>query len=229
MTNNLLIKGLWWKALALLLLLYAVIYGFFVPVPETMIGASLRNVFYHVGMWFGMTAMLTTSFIFSIRYLRGFHEKEDLVAIEAANVGVLFGILGLITGMIWAKSTWGAFWVRDPKLDGAAVGMFIYMAYMVLRGSIDDTHKRAKVSAVFNIFAFILWIVFVMVLPRMSSSTIHPGQDGAPVMALKLSSSTRIVFWPAMLGWMLLGFWIMNLRIRIRKLSIKNEELRITN
>lgn len=225
MTNNLLIKGLWWKLLAFLLLLYAVIYGFFIPIPETMIGESMRNVFYHVGMWFGMTAMLTTSFIYSIRYLRGFHEKEDLVAVEGANVGVLFGILGLITGMIWAKNTWGAFWVRDPKLDGAAVGMFIYLAYMVLRGSIDDTHKRAKVAAVFNIFAFILWIVFVMVLPRMSSSSIHPGQDGAPVMALNLSATTRIVFYPAMAGWILLGFWIMNLRIRIRRLSSKNDEL----
>ena len=223
MTRNVKINGLWWKALAFLLLLYAVIYGFIVPIPETMIGGSLRNVFYHVGMWFGMFAMLTTSFIYSLRYLRGFREKEDVVAVEAANVGVFFGILGLITGMIWAKNTWGAFWVRDPKLDGAAVGMFIYLAYMVLRGSIDDTHKRAKVSAVFNIFAFILWIVFVMVLPRMTSSTIHPGQDGAPVMALNLSATTRIVFWPAMVGWMLLGFWIMNLRIRIKKLAKSNE------
>lgn len=218
------IHGLWWKLLAFLLLLYAVIYGFFVTVPDTMIGASLRNVFYHVGMWFGMMFMLGTSFVYSIRYLRGFREKEDLVAVEAANVGVMFGILGLITGMIWAKNTWGAFWVRDPKLDGAAVGMFIYLAYMVLRGSIDDTHKRAKVSAVFNIFAFILWLVFVMVLPRMSGSTIHPGQDGAPVMALNLSSTTRLVFYPAMVGWILLGFWILNLRIRIRKLGMRNEQ-----
>lgn len=213
------IKVLWWKFLTLLLLLYAVIYGFLIPVPDTMIGGSIRNVFYHVGMWFGMSAMLLTSFIFSLRYLRGFHEKEDVVAVEAANVGVFFGILGLITGMIWAKSTWGAFWVRDPKPDGTVVGMFIYLAYMVLRGSINDIHKRAKVSAVFNIVAFILWIVFVMVLPRIADSTIHPGQDGAPVMALNLSGSTRIVFYPAMLGWILLGFWIMNLRIRIKRLG----------
>ncbi|MBN1199696.1 MAG: cytochrome c biogenesis protein CcsA [Bacteroidales bacterium] len=223
MTDSSLIKGLWWKLLALLLLLYAVIYGFFIEVPYFEVTKeSIRNVFYHVGMWFGMSAMLITSFIFSIRYLRGFREKEDIVAVEAANVGIFFGILGLITGMIWAKSTWGAFWVRDPKLDGAAVGMFIYLAYMVLRGSINDIHKRAKVSAVFNIFAFILWIVFVMVLPRLAGSTIHPGQDGAPVMALNLSGSTRIVFYPAMIGWILLGFWIMNLRIRIKRLGIRD-------
>ncbi|MFH1160704.1 MAG: cytochrome c biogenesis protein [bacterium] len=218
------IKRFWWKALAAVLLLYAVIYGFFIQVPDTMIGESLRNVFYHVGMWFGMTAMLVTSFIFSLRYLRGFREKEDIVALEAVNVGVLFGILGLITGMIWAKSTWGAFWVRDPKLNGAAVGMFIYVAYLILRGSIDDRHKRAKVSAVYNIFAFVLWIVFVLVLPRLAGSTIHPGQDGAPVMALDLSPATRTVFYPAMAGWILLGFWILNLRVRMLKLRMRNEE-----
>lgn len=225
MTKNYLIKGLWWKALSFVLLLYALIYGFIVPVPETMIGGSLRNVFYHVGMWFGMFAMLTTSFIFSLRYLQGFREKEDAVAVEAVNVGVMFGILGLITGAIWAKNTWGAFWVRDPKLDGAAVGMFVYLAYVILRGSIDDRHKRAKVTAVYNIFAFILWIVFVLILPRLSSSTIHPGQDGAPVMALDLSPLTRTVFWPAMAGWILLGFWIMNLRIRIKRLKIRLENI----
>ncbi len=224
MTNNFLIKGLWWKAISFVLLLYAVIYGFFVPIPETMIGGSLRNVFYHVGMWFGMFAMLTTSFIFSLRYLRGFHEKEDAMAVEAVNVGMMFGVLGLITGMIWAKNTWGAFWVRDPKLDGAAVGMFIYLAYVILRGSIDDHHKRAKVAAVYNIFAFILWIVFVLVLPRLAGSTIHPGQDGTPIMALDLSPMTRIVFWPAMAGWMLLGFWILTLRIRIKRIKYKLED-----
>jgi len=217
-------KGLWWKLLAFLLLLYAVIYGFFVPMPEIMFGESLRNVFYHVGMWFGMFAMLAISFIYSLRYLRGFREKEDAVAVEAVNVGLMFGVLGLLTGMIWANYTWGAFWVRDPKLDGAAVGMFIYLAYAILRGSIDDRQKRAKIAAVYNIFAFVLWIVFVMVLPRLSSSTLHPGQDGAPVMALDLSSTTRIVFWPAMIGWILLGFWIMNLRVRLKQLRNKLEE-----
>jgi heme exporter protein C len=106
--------------------------------------------------------------------------------------------------------------VRDPKLDGAAVGIFIYLAYTVLRGSIDDHQKRAKVSAVYNILAYILWIVFVLVLPRTANSSIHPGQDGAPIMALEMDSTMRLVFYPAMVGWILLGMWILNLRVRIR-------------
>jgi heme exporter protein C len=212
-------RSFWWKGLSAVFLLYAVIAGFVIPIPDTMMGDTFRNVFYHVGMWFGMFVMLTTSFVFSLRYLSGFKMKEDTAAVESVNVGLMFGILGIITGMIWAKNTWGAYWVRDPKLDGAAVGIFIYLAYTVLRGSIDDAQKRAKVAAVYNILAFILWIVFVLILPRTAEASIHPGQEGAPVMALDLSATTRMVFYPAMIGWILLGTWILTLRIRIRRIK----------
>jgi heme exporter protein C len=216
-------KSYLWKGLSGVLLLYAVVVGFFIPIPDTMIEESLRNVFYHVGMWFGMFAMLTTSFVYSLRYLRGFNAKEDVAAVEAVNVGLVYGILGIITGMIWAKNTWGDYWVRDPKLDGAAVGIFIYLAYTILRGSIDDVQKRAKVSAVYNVLAFILWIVFVLILPRTANSSIHPGQDGPPIMALDLSATTRLVFYPAMIGWILLAAWFLNIRIRMRKIKLALE------
>jgi heme exporter protein C len=216
-------KSYLWKGLSGVLLIYAVVVGFFITIPDTMIEQSLRNVFYHVGMWFGMFAMLTTSFVYSLRYLRGFNAKEDIAAVEAVNIGLVYGILGIITGMIWAKNTWGDYWVRDPKLDGAAVGIFIYLAYTILRGSIDDVQKRAKVSAVYNVLAFILWIVFVLVLPRTANSSIHPGQDGPPIMALDLSATTRLVFYPAMIGWILLAAWFLNIRIRIRKIKLALE------
>ena len=209
----------WWKYLSVILLLYAIIVGFMVDVPDTMIRETMRNLFYHVGMWFGMMAMLVTGFIYSLRYLSKFREEEDIMAVEAVNVGLMFGFLGIFTGMVWANFTWGAPWVKDPKLNGAAVGLFIYLAYMILRGSIDDVHKRAKVSAVYNIFAFFLWIVFVMVLPRLAGDSIHPGKDSPPVLPMHLDPSMRIVFYPAMIGWILLGFWIMNIRVRIRKIE----------
>jgi len=213
-------KRYWWKYLSGVLLLYAIIIGFMVDVPETMIQETMRNLFYHVGMWFGMFAMLITGFIFSLRYLMKFNIREDLVAVEAVNVGLMFGFLGILTGMIWANFTWGAPWVKDPKLNGAAVGLFIYLAYMILRGSFDDVHKRAKVAAVYNIFAFVLWIVFVMVLPRLAGESIHPGKEESPVLPMHLDLSMRIVFYPAMIGWILLGFWIMSLRVRIRKIKL---------
>ncbi len=80
--------------------------------------------------------------------------------------------------MIWAKFTWGAFWVNDPKLNGAAVGMLVYLAYIVLRGSVEEEDKRGRLAAVYNIFAFVLFFVFIMIIPRMAAASIHPGTDG---------------------------------------------------
>ncbi len=213
------LKRDWWKFLGAGLLLYAIIVGFFVDIPDTMIQETMRNLFYHVGMWFAMLSMLIVGFIYSLRYLRKFNESEDVVAVEAVNVGLLFGFLGIFSGMVWANFTWGSLWVKDPKLNGAAVGLFIYLAYMILRGSIDDVHKRAKVGAVYNIFAFVLWIVFVLIMPRLAAESIHPGKTDSPVIPMHLHPSMRMVFYPAMLGWILLASWILQLRIRIRKLQ----------
>jgi len=207
-------KGTWWKILSAVLLLYAVVAGFFVEVPGSMIGETMRNLFFHVGMWFGMFAMLLVSFLYSLRYLRSFHRQDDRVAVEAVNTSLMFGFLGIFTGMIWANFTWGVPWVKDPKLNGAAVGIVIYLAYMVLRSSIDDPGKKAKVSAVYNIFAFVLWIVFILILPRLASESIHPGRDSNPVLPMSLSVPMRYVFYPAAIGWVLLGIWVMTIRVR---------------
>ncbi len=211
-------KGYWWKSLSAVLLIYAVVAGFFVKVPDSMIGDTMRNLFFHVGMWFGMFVMLLVSFIYSLKYLRSFDREDDRVAVEAVNTSLMFGFLGIFSGMIWANFTWGAPWVKDPKLNGAAVGIVIYLAYMVLRGSIDEPGKKAKVSAVYNIFAFVLWIVFILILPRLASDSIHPGRDGNPVLPMSLSVPMRYVFYPASIGWMLLGVWVLTLRIRAGKI-----------
>ena len=118
------IKNYWWKILAGILLLYAVIGGFFITVSfegMEVAAESMRNLFYHVGMWFGMLTMLITGFVYSLRYLQKFDEQDDIRAVEAVNVGLMFGFLGIFTGMIWANFTWGSPWVKDPKLNGAAV------------------------------------------------------------------------------------------------------------
>jgi heme exporter protein C len=219
----------WWKILSGILLLYAIIAGFLVDLPfeiQIMIQQTIRNLFYHVGMWFSMFTMLIVSFIFSLRYLRKFDRKEDIIAVEAVNVGIFFGFLGICTGMIWANFTWGAPWTKDPKLNGAAVGLVIYLAYTILRSSIEDVHKKAKVSAVYNIFAFVLWIVFVLVLPRITSGGLHPANKGEAntIMPMNLSPSLRMVFYPAMIGWILLATWILTLRIRMRKIKLMLEQ-----
>ncbi len=210
---------MWWKTLAVILVTYTIIAGLLIEVPAlAILHETIRNLFFHVTMWFGMMIILFVSLIYSVKYLSAFSMKNDIIASEAANTGMLFGILGLLTGMVWARFTWGDWWVNDPKLNGAAVTMLIYLAYFVLRGSLDDEAKRAKVSAVYNIFAFTMLIVFLIVLPRMTDS-LHPGSGGNPGFSTyDIDENMRMVFYPAIIGWTLIGVWITQLRVRIRKL-----------
>ena len=135
---------------------------------------------------------------------------------------MVFAMLGLFTGMIWAKATWGAYWTADPKLQGTAVTLLIYAAYFILRTSIDDPEKRARLAAVYNVFAFVLMIVFIGILPRMTDS-LHPGNGGNPAFGnYDLDNGMRMVFYPAVLGWILMGWWIATLRVRLERLRYRN-------
>jgi len=212
-------KQNWWKILSIILLLYAIGAGFTVQIPDTNIGDTLRNVFYHVGMWFAMLALMTSSFANSIKFLSSGKMINDLKANEGVLVGIFFGILGIITGMTWATFTWGAPWANDPHLNGAAVSLLVYFAYLVLRSAIHDDEKRARVSAVYNIFAYVLLIVFVGILPRLSDNTLHPGSGAGNPAFGDMDAQMRYVFYPALIGWILLGFWVLNLRTRYRKIE----------
>lgn len=212
----------WWKLVTVALLLYATIAGFLGDVPRlAILNESIRNLYFHVPMWFGMLTILGVSVVYSIKYLNNPTLKNDIVAKEAANVGILYGILGLLTGMTWARFTWGAWWVNDPKLNGAAIGMLIYFAYLVLRSSFAEQQQRARISAVYNIFAFVTLVPLLFILPRLTDS-LHPGNGGNPGFgAYDLDSNMRMVFYPAVLGWIGLGIWILNLRVRLENLKFR--------
>jgi len=217
----------WWKIISILLVLYSIIAGLLIKVPaQPILHETIRNLFFHVPMWFSMMSILFVSLWHSIKFLRNSNVSSDIMASQAASTGMLVGALGLITGSIWAKYTWGAWWVADTKLNGAAITMLIYLAYFILRGSIDDMEKRARIAAVYNIFAYIMLIVFLMILPRMSDS-LHPGNGGNPGFnAYDLDRNMRFVFYPAVIGWILLTVWIFTLKVRLEKIIqkiLKNE------
>jgi heme exporter protein C len=214
----------WWKITGVLLVLYALICGLLLPVPNLpILEQSIRNLYYHVPMWFSMLLLLLASMIHGIKYLSTGNIKHDVRSAEYANAGILFGAMGLVTGMIWAKNTWGAFWTNDPKLNSAAIGMLMYLAYTVLRNSIEDEEKRARISAVYNVFSFPIFTVLIFVLPRLTDS-LHPGNGGNPGFnSYDLDSRLRMVFYPAVIGWSLIGFWIADLRIRLKNIELKRE------
>ncbi len=210
----------WWKGLTILLLFYTVVMGFLGKVPALeIVNESIRNLYFHVPMWFGMTIILLISVIFAIRYLRNRQPIDDFYAVECANAGIFLGVLGIITGMVWAQYTWGVYWHGDPKQNASAIGLLIYLAYSILRSSLKDEAQRATISSVYNIFAYAILIPLIFILPRLTAS-MHPGNGGNPGFnSYDLDSNMRLVFYPAIIAWTLLGWWIVTLRVRVRKLG----------
>lgn len=216
----------WWKVLCVLILTYVIAYGILIPIPYLpKLKESIRNLFYHVPMWYVMLFSFLLSFIYAIVYLAKSDRKYDMISQELANTGLWFGCFGMITGMEWAYIQWGAPWSNDPKQIGAGLTLLIYFAYTILRNSVKDEEKQARLAAVYNVFSFALIIPLVYLVPAHFAS-LHPGSDNKPFEALKTQDHMlKLVSLPAMLGWILLGLWIVDIRYRLRKIK----EAKISN
>ncbi|MFI5452507.1 cytochrome c biogenesis protein CcsA [Pedobacter sp. UC225_61] len=210
----------WWKILGAVLVIYSTIAGLLLGVPHLdILNETIRNLYFHVPMWLAMIVLFSISVFYSIKFLWKGNELDDLKAVESVNVGIIFSVLGLVTGAIWAKYTWGQFWSFDVKQNFTAIAILLYFAYLVLRNSIDEEQKRAKISAIYNIFAFPMMVVLIMVLPRLQSS-LHPGNGGNPGFnSYDLDSRMRAVLYPAFIGWSIIGYWIYTIRFRIRSIE----------
>ncbi|HZB13098.1 MAG TPA: cytochrome c biogenesis protein CcsA [Chryseolinea sp.] len=212
----------WVKILAISLLLYVHVGGLLFDVPRlNILNETVRALYFHVPMWFGMVLLFGFSVYYALRYLRNPTSDYDIRSVEYANVGLVFGVLGMITGMLWANYTWGSPWHGDPKQNGAAIALLVYLAYFVLRSSIQNEEQKARLSAVYNIFAFAAMIPLIFIIPRLTSS-MHPGSGGNPGFNMyDLDSKMRLVFYPAVMGWFLIGIWIVLLRVKMRELEEK--------
>ena len=227
----------WWKILCIALLIYTLLAGLLwnnIPrVPNLQ--ETIRNLYFHVCMWFAMMILLTASVVQAVKYLRTNKLEYDIRSREFAVVGIVFGVLGYSTGAIWMSFTWAdpnqaasasfSQIAKEPKLIGAAIALLIYFAYLVLRDSISDIDKKARIGAVYNIFAFAFLFPAIWIIPRLLPS-LHPGGEGGeggnPALNFKdLAPQMRYVFYPAIIGWTLLGVWITSLKVRMRLLKEK--------
>ncbi len=225
----------WWKIASVALLLYTFIGGLLLYVPVLQaLGETIRNLYFHVCMWFAMMILFSISVVNAIRYLRTFNLKYDIASRQYAAVGIIFGVLGYATGAIWMSYTWAdpnngvsfSAILKEPKLIGAAIALLIYFAYMVLRDSVSDMDKRARISSVYNIFAYAMLFPAIWIIPRILPS-LHPGAPesgggGNPALDVKdVDNRMRMIFYPAIIGWTLLGTWIATLKIRLALLKEK--------
>lgn len=217
----------WWKVAAVVLLVYTIAGGLLLNIPYLPeLEETIRNMYYHVAMWFTMMILFIISVVNAILYLNKKQLKYDIASKQYATSGIFMGLLGYATGAIWMSYTWAdpnatladsfSTFAREPKLVGAAIALLIYGAYLVLRGSIPDIDRRAKTSAVYNIFAFAMLFPTIWIIPRLMES-LHPALDFRAV-----DNRLRMVFYPAIIGWSLLAVWITTIKIRIELVKEKN-------
>ena len=208
------------RILTVALLAHVLWTGLNLRVPNiNILNNSIRNVIYHVPLWIAMNTVFLGSFVLSIAYLIKPEKRIDMAVDACVQIGVLFGVLGFLTGMVWAKVTWGMYIVPDIKVIGSFITLLIYLAYKVLRNAIDEPTKRARVAAVYNIMAFTAMIVLIWILPRVQDS-LHPGNGGNPLFkSYDMDGSIRPVFRLSLLAFSFLACWLSNIRYRMIKVE----------
>lgn len=192
---------------------------------RNLMGETIRHTFFHVPLWFAMTLLFMISAWYSIKSLlkKGNASDHDSKVVSLVSVGLLFGVLGIVTGMLWAKFTWGAYWSFDVKQNMAAISLLIYLGMFLLRNSLSDPDAKKRIGNIYNIFAFCLLIPLIFIIPRRYDS-LHPGNGGNPGMGTEdLDNTMRVVFYPAVIAYICLGLWIASLYYRYLKLKTKQE------
>ena len=203
--------------------------GWWLRIPRMpILEHTARNLYFHVPMWFAMMGLTVVTAYHSLRYLRSGRIERDIRAREAALTAVVFGLLGLITGSVWAHYTWyegtNIWWNFDPKQTLAAVQVLIYGAYFALRSALDDPEKRARISAVYNVFAAVTMPFLLYVLPRQMAS-LHPGAEGNPAFSEITHPVMRLVFYPAVVAFFLVGWLLYSQRVRVRLLVRRLDDM----
>ena len=168
-------RGLWLFVLLLTGgLLYAV---FFLVPPAAGLGTLVRIAFFHIPVaWVAVLAFLVSAW-YALRYLRRPVRRFDAISAESARLGLLFVVLATVSGAVFSKLTWGAYWNWDPRQTTIFVLLLIYAAYLTLRAVIPEGHRRARVSAIYALFSFLTVPFLVFLIPRFYFS-LHP----APIL-----------------------------------------------
>lgn len=140
---------------------------------------NVQKIFYiHMPAFFGAFVAFSATVIGGIQYLRTRNLKWDILALSGAEVGLLFALMNLLTGAIWARPIWNTWWTWDPRLTSAAIMALTYAAYLMLRAGIDNPDARRRFASVYGIVA-IVTVIMTLIIIRIRPDTIHPAVIGA--------------------------------------------------
>src|SRR5262249_61013418 len=146
------------------------------------------------------------------------HPRHDDVAAAAVRIGLLFSVLALVTGSLFAKIMWGSYWNWDPRESSFLLLVFLYAAYLFLRAAVEDPERRAKMSAAYALFSAVLMPFLTFVAPRLTAS-LHPQTVINPQGKILMDSPTKVVFFGGLLGFSLLLLCMLSLEARAARQS----------
>jgi len=211
-----------WKILLFVLMCYVIIAGISFPiVPKPTEWYQFPNIpgleekakiiFFHVPTaWLSVIAYLM-AMIYGIKYLVKKNMDDDAKSFAAIQLGFIFTILATVTGSIWAKFTWGAFWHWDPRETSIFVLLLIYGSLFALRSAIENEDKRARLSAVYSIISFLTVPFFIFIMPRIMTG-LHPGSanddTAGPVVDFKMNVNMQMVFYISLTAFTILYYWM---------------------
>jgi len=211
-----------WKIFLFLLISFVSVAGIVFPIvnnPQAWyelpnipgLEENAKIIFFHVPTaWLTLIAFLTST-VYSFLYLKNKDLDDDAKAYSAAQLGMIFSILATITGSVWAKFAWGAFWSWDPRQTSIFALLLIYGALFALRSSIESEDKRATLSSVYSILAFVTVPFFIFIMPRIMKG-LHPGSaddtNAGPIVDFQMNSTMLVIFVLSLVGFTILYFWM---------------------
>jgi len=204
-----------WKITLFLIMSWVIVAAFVFPAPQQGIGDASRIFYFHIPQAWVAVLAYVVSMVTSILYLKKGDPVNDDRARVAAALGLLFSILAAVTGSIFAKVTWGSFWNWDPRETSILILLLIYGAYFALRTAVAGDERRARLAAVYAVFAFLTVPFLVFVIPRVLPS-LHPADSVVDSSGrFTMSPETAGVFFPSLIAFTGLFVWLYKIRLRL--------------
>ncbi len=188
-----------------------------------VLGETTRVLYFHIPAAWVTVLALGWSMVHSILYLRRRDLEHDHQAAAAAEIGLLFCVGATVSGSMWAKAMWGAYWNWDPRETSIFFLLLVYAAYLALRSAIDQEERRARLAAVYSAAAFVSVPFLMFVVPRIYF-TLHPDPLINPRGKIEMDPRIRVVFFALLAGFTALFFWVLSLRVRVARLERRAHE-----
>jgi heme exporter protein C len=149
-------KARWFFTIIVAALIFLAGYAALFVAPDEKTMHAVQRIFYfHLPSWIAMFSALCVVFYANVAYLVTKNRKFDALGVAGVEVGVMCCTIGLITGPLWARPVWGIWWTWDARLTTTFILWILYVSYLLLRGLREDPEKKATLSAIFGIFAFL--------------------------------------------------------------------------